>query len=215
MPRVRAEAGLLAVIVENLISNALKYGPRHGGRVNISAERRPEGWRLSVAGGGTPLPQDEAERIFQPFHRAHGERRIPGVGLGLSICTRLVDRLGGSIGVQPGAETATRSGSLPPAAVQLDGPSPSAGALRMRSAAATASSRERTSSLRRMFFTCERTVSIESTRSSAIASVERAVAEQVDDLPLARGQRAADGPHALQALRRAPHVLDQLLGHPA
>jgi signal transduction histidine kinase len=103
MPVVLSEAGLLAVILENLISNALKYGPRSGGIVTVSADERPDGWLLSVAGEGMPIPQEDIARIFQPFQRAQGERRVPGVGLGLNICTRLVKRLGGDIGVQPGA----------------------------------------------------------------------------------------------------------------
>jgi PAS domain S-box-containing protein len=105
LPRVRAETGLASIVFENLISNALKYGPRSGGRVEISSDRLADGWRVSVAGEGMPIPADEADKIFQPFHRASGERRIPGVGLGLAICTRLVDRLGGTIGVEPGAES--------------------------------------------------------------------------------------------------------------
>jgi PAS domain S-box-containing protein len=104
MPRVRAEVGLLAIIVENLLSNAIKYGPRRGGRIEISAHRHGDDWRLSIAGEGTPIPADEAARIFEPFQRVQRERRVPGVGLGLSICTRLVDRLGGSIGVEPGVD---------------------------------------------------------------------------------------------------------------
>jgi signal transduction histidine kinase len=61
--------------------------------------------RLSVSSGGRPIPVEEAERIFQPFHRVPGERRVPGVGLGLTICTRLMERLGGSIGVEPGTDS--------------------------------------------------------------------------------------------------------------
>jgi PAS domain S-box-containing protein len=105
MPHVHGKSGLIAIVFENLISNALKYGPRNGGRVELSAARRPEGWRVSVASEGMPIPADEATRIFEPFHRVSSERRIPGVGLGLAICTRLVDRLGGTIGVDPGVES--------------------------------------------------------------------------------------------------------------
>ena len=115
-PQVRAEAGLVAIVFENLISNALKYGPRRGGRVEISADRRHEGWRLSVASEGTPIPAKEASRIFEPFHRASGERRIPGVGLGLAICTRLIDRLGGTIGVDRGAQAGNTFWVILPAA---------------------------------------------------------------------------------------------------
>lgn len=102
LPRALGEAELLSVVLENLISNALKYGPRNGGRVEISAERRPEGRRVLVASEGRAIPAEEARRIFQPFYRAPGERRVPGVGLGLTICARLVQRVGGAIGVSPG-----------------------------------------------------------------------------------------------------------------
>jgi PAS domain S-box-containing protein len=116
MPSVRGEAGLIAIVLENLISNALKYGPRSGGRVELSAARRPEGWRVSVAGEGMPIPAAEATRIFEPFHRVPSERRIPGVGLGLAICTRLVDRLGGAIGVDPDPESGNTFWVILPAA---------------------------------------------------------------------------------------------------
>jgi signal transduction histidine kinase len=103
LPHLRGEPGLLSIVLENLISNALKYGPRNDGRVVIASEPSPDGWRVAVASEGMPIPKEEAARIFQPFHRVPGERRIPGVGLGLTICARLVERLGGTIGVEPGA----------------------------------------------------------------------------------------------------------------
>jgi signal transduction histidine kinase len=105
LPHIHGEPGLLAVVLENLVSNALKYGPRSGGRVVIASEPSHIGWRVCVVSEGMPIPEDEAERIFQPFHRASGERRVPGVGLGLTICSRLVERLGGTIGVTPGADS--------------------------------------------------------------------------------------------------------------
>ncbi len=104
LPTVRAEPRLLGVVYENLLSNALKYGPRDGGRVQIKAEPRVNGWRLIVASGGAPLPVDQTKRIFEPWRRIPGERRAPGSGLGLAICARLVDRLGGTIGVEPTPE---------------------------------------------------------------------------------------------------------------
>ena len=104
LPTVRAEPRLLGVVFENLFTNALKYGPRDGGRVQIKAEPRVNGWRLIVASGGAPLPADQTKRIFEPWRRIPGERRAPGSGLGLAICARLVDRLGGTIGVEPTPE---------------------------------------------------------------------------------------------------------------
>jgi PAS domain S-box-containing protein len=118
LPHVHGEPGLLSVVLENLVSNALKYGPRTGGRVVIASEPGPNGPRISVVSEGMPIPKEEAERIFQPFHRASGERRVPGVGLGLTICSRLVERLGGAIGVEPGAESGNTFWIEVPAAVE-------------------------------------------------------------------------------------------------
>lgn len=100
LPTVMGEPRMLSVIVTNIVSNALKYGPR-GGEVRIGAERVPEGWRLTVGSDGMPIPVSEADRIFEPFRRGPGERRAQGHGLGLAICARLVQRLGGRIGVLP------------------------------------------------------------------------------------------------------------------
>jgi signal transduction histidine kinase len=100
LPTVMAEPRMLSVILTNIVSNALKYGPR-GGEVRVVAERVPDGWRLTVGSDGNPIPVTEADRIFEPFRRGPGERRAQGNGLGLAICARLVQRLGGRIGVLP------------------------------------------------------------------------------------------------------------------
>lgn len=103
LPSVLGEAPMLSVIFTNLITNALKYGPREGGEVRIGAEQGPDGWRITVGSDGKPIQPAEADRIFEPFRRGPGERRAQGSGLGLAICARLVDRLGGHIGVRPHA----------------------------------------------------------------------------------------------------------------
>jgi signal transduction histidine kinase len=102
LPRVRGEEALLRGLFTNLIGNALKYGPRRGGRISISAEREPRHWRLSIHDDGTPITDDERADIFEPFRRGRRERRARGAGLGLTICRRIVERHGGSIGVAAG-----------------------------------------------------------------------------------------------------------------
>ena len=97
-------AAAAASIYENLLSNALKYGPRDGGLIQLGAERHQHGWRLTVTSEGAPLADHDHVRIFEPFRRVPGERRAPGSGLGLAICARLVERLGGSIGVDAAAD---------------------------------------------------------------------------------------------------------------
>jgi signal transduction histidine kinase len=103
LPVVLAEPRLLSVVLHNLIGNAVKYGPREGGRIQIEATPEGDGWRLAVVSQGTPLREQETARVFEPWRRVPGERRVPGSGLGLAICKRLVERLGGTIGVEPQA----------------------------------------------------------------------------------------------------------------
>jgi PAS domain S-box-containing protein len=102
MPSVLADRMLLSVILDNLVSNALKHGPRREGLVSIGAAPVDDGWRISVFSGGPPIATGDVPRILQPHVRLPGERRMSGSGLGLPICARLVARLGGSLGVEPG-----------------------------------------------------------------------------------------------------------------
>ena len=101
LPVVSAEPRLLSIVFNNLLSNAIKYGPREGGRIQIEATPDGDAWRLAVVSGGTPLHEQETTRVFEPWRRVPGERRVPGSGLGLAICKRLIERLGGTIGVEP------------------------------------------------------------------------------------------------------------------
>ncbi len=103
LPVVLADPRLLSVVFHNLIGNAIKYGPRQGGRIEIEATPDGDCWRLAVISGGTPLHEQETGRVFEPWRRVPGERRVPGSGLGLAICKRLIERLGGTIGVEPQA----------------------------------------------------------------------------------------------------------------
>ena len=103
LPVVHAEPRLLSIVFHNLISNAIKYGPREGGRIQIEATPDGDAWRLAVVSGGTPLVDQEPARVFEPWRRVPGERRVPGSGLGLAICKRLIERIGGTIGVEPQA----------------------------------------------------------------------------------------------------------------
>jgi two-component system sensor histidine kinase/response regulator len=83
----------------NYISNALKYGgrPPHvelGGTIEIN------GWvRFWVRDNGRGLTSEEQERLFTPFERLH-QIRAEGHGLGLSIVQRIVEKLGGQVGVE-------------------------------------------------------------------------------------------------------------------
>jgi signal transduction histidine kinase len=98
LPTVRGEPELLGGLIGNLLMNALKFSPRQGSVIRVGSA--PEaGQTLYVDSEGPPIPEDDRERIFEPYHRGRGERRTRGAGLGLAICRRIAERHGGTIGV--------------------------------------------------------------------------------------------------------------------
>lgn len=101
LPVVRGEPPLIAAVMNNLLVNALKYGPRGRATIRVGAERDGAAWRVHVESDGEPIPPEDRERIFRPRTRGRGERRARGCGLGLTICREIVERHGGQIGVTP------------------------------------------------------------------------------------------------------------------
>jgi len=99
MPVVKGNPALLAGVFGNLLSNALKYGPRDGGDIRVSVSRSEAGWTFAVQSPGPAIPSRERERIFEPWQRGRDERRAKGTGLGLAIVRKIVERHGGEVGV--------------------------------------------------------------------------------------------------------------------
>jgi PAS domain S-box-containing protein len=89
------------LVVQNLVSNALKFGAAERPVVEVSAERNAGFWRTAVRDNGPGVEPTHQTLIFEAFHRTHPQDGIPGSGLGLSISKRLVERHGGRIGVEP------------------------------------------------------------------------------------------------------------------
>lgn len=78
-----------------LMENAIKYGDGHSIEIEISEE---EGYRLvSVKNSGCTLSDMELPHIFDSFWRGSNSQNVPGSGLGLSICRRLANKIGGEI----------------------------------------------------------------------------------------------------------------------
>lgn len=98
--RVRADPTRLKQVLVNFISNAIKYN-RPGGSVTLSIEpAAAERLRIRVADTGLGIPEHKLGELFQPFNRLGAEQSdIEGSGIGLALTKRLVELMGGQVGV--------------------------------------------------------------------------------------------------------------------
>jgi light-regulated signal transduction histidine kinase (bacteriophytochrome) len=98
LPSVKAHEVAVVQLFQNLISNSIKYSKQHP-LVQISASRDGAFWRFAVSDNGIGVDPHDQEKIFHIFKRAHGDE-YPGSGIGLAICSRIVERYGGRIWVE-------------------------------------------------------------------------------------------------------------------
>jgi two-component system, sensor histidine kinase and response regulator len=101
LPAVTGDPTQLAQLLQNLLSNGLKYR-REGEppRIHVSAETQPDKCVLvSISDNGVGVPVEYRKQIFAPFQRLHGNE-IPGSGIGLATCQRIVEAHGGRIWVE-------------------------------------------------------------------------------------------------------------------
>ncbi len=97
LPKVRGDAGQIAHVFQNLVSNALKYSKQGiAPLVHVSAKQDGNFWVIAIRDNGIGFEPRYAERIFGLFKRLYKEE-YPGTGLGLAICKRIVERYGGRI----------------------------------------------------------------------------------------------------------------------
>jgi len=96
-----ADRGEIEIILNNLVSNAVKYN-RDGGRVDVAVRGTPEAVAITVADTGIGMTAEEAGRLFQDFVRIKNEktRNILGSGLGLAIVKKLAALYGGDVTVR-------------------------------------------------------------------------------------------------------------------
>lgn len=96
---IRADAELLALVWNNLISNAIKFtGP--GGTVSVSLRGENGSVTVTVSDTGCGIPREVGARIFDKFYQGDTSHATQGNGLGLALVKRVIDILGGEIAVE-------------------------------------------------------------------------------------------------------------------
>lgn len=87
--KVKGQGDALAVLLRNLVDNAIRYSPE-GGRVDIEVGKTESKFFLRVSDSGMGIPEDDRENVFKRFYRRLGTK-APGSGLGLSIVSRIAE----------------------------------------------------------------------------------------------------------------------------
>lgn len=99
LPVIRGNQSQFVQLFQNLVGNALRYRSADAPVIEIACERRNHEWCVSVADNGIGIAPEYHHKIFGVFKRLHGPA-IPGTGIGLAICQRVVEGHGGRIWVE-------------------------------------------------------------------------------------------------------------------
>jgi PAS domain S-box-containing protein len=97
LPTIEGDQILLSQLLQNLVSNSIKFRNGKPPKIVVAANVIQSEWVFSVKDDGIGIEDRFKDRIFQIFQRLHGPNEYPGTGLGLAICKKIVERHGGRI----------------------------------------------------------------------------------------------------------------------
>jgi PAS domain S-box-containing protein len=99
LPEIRINPVHFERLLQNLISNAIKYTkPGESPQIHVAASQEDDSWLFSVSDHGIGIDPQYKDYVFQMFKRL--DRELPGTGMGLAICQKIVERYGGRIWVE-------------------------------------------------------------------------------------------------------------------
>ncbi len=100
LPTIEGDESQLLRVMQNLVSNAVKFHGPEPPKAHISATEHGDVWTFAIQDNGIGLRMEYSERIFQMFQRLHTRDRFPGSGVGLAIVKKIVERHGGRVWVE-------------------------------------------------------------------------------------------------------------------
>ena len=101
LPEFSGDPVQISQLLENLVANAIKFRQDDvAPKIHVSCHRNDSNWQLSVADNGIGIRPRYQDRIFGMFKRAHKRSKYPGTGIGLAMCSKIVERHGGTIWVE-------------------------------------------------------------------------------------------------------------------
>jgi PAS domain S-box-containing protein len=100
LPAIMGDPSQINQLLQNLITNAIKFHGDESPKIHISAVESGDEWIIGVSDEGIGIDPEHQEQIFRIFKRLHTREEYEGTGIGLAICKRIVDRHNGKIWVE-------------------------------------------------------------------------------------------------------------------
>lgn len=97
LPTLAVDPTAFGQVLQNLISNGLKFRGDREPHIHVGTEKRSDCWLFTVSDNGIGIPPEHQEEIFMVFRRLHTQKEFPGTGIGLAICKKIVESYGGQI----------------------------------------------------------------------------------------------------------------------
>lgn len=98
MPIINIQKAYLRQILQNIISNALKYrNDKTSPVIEVKAYEEGKYWHFEIKDNGLGIAEEYHKKIFVIFQRLHGKEKYSGTGIGLAICKKIIDNIGGKI----------------------------------------------------------------------------------------------------------------------
>ncbi|MGA9507162.1 MAG: ATP-binding protein [Candidatus Sulfotelmatobacter sp.] len=108
LPQLHGDRTQFGQLFQNLIGNAIKFRGQEPPKISVQAENKDEQWWFDVCDNGIGIAPENAEKVFEVFHRLNARTEYPGNGIGLAICKKIIERYGGRIWVEPQSGSGSR-----------------------------------------------------------------------------------------------------------